>query len=115
MSECGIVTMQEEHERPLWHIDWQHTRLAPVGHADEQDVVEGVHAIDLGQQLVDHGVMHARAALHAAPLLADGVYLIKDDHMQLRCFPLGRLLCLSILGTRMFSQWCEIYTGYTIP
>lgn len=55
----------------------------PVGHANQQDVVEGVHAVDLGQQLVDDGVVRARAVAHAAALPADGVDLVKDDDVQL--------------------------------
>ena len=31
----------------------------PVGHPDDEDVVELVHAVYLGQQLVDHGVVDA--------------------------------------------------------
>lgn len=30
-----------------------------ISHADEEDVVEGVHAIDLRQQLVYKGIMYA--------------------------------------------------------
>lgn len=70
---------------------------APVGHADEQDVVQGIHAVDLGEQLVDHSVMHAAAAGHAAALLADGIDLIKDDDVQLGAVAPLRLLCLRIL------------------
>lgn len=49
---------------------------------DDQDVVELLHAVDLGQQLVDHGVVHARAAGARASLLADGIQLIEDDDME---------------------------------
>ena len=49
---------------------------------DDQDVVELLHAVDLGQQLVDHRVVDARAARHAAALLADGVDLVEDDDVQ---------------------------------
>ena len=48
----------------------------------DQDVVELLHAVYLGQQLVDDGVMDARAARHAATLLADGVDLVKDNDVQ---------------------------------
>ena len=58
-------------------------RTAPVGHSNEQDIVERVHAVNLGEQLIDDGVMHAGATLHAASLLADGIDLVKDDDMQL--------------------------------
>lgn len=55
----------------------------PVCHANEQDVVEGVHSINLSQQLVDDGVMRAGAVPHAATLPADGINLIKDYYVQL--------------------------------
>ena len=70
---------------------------SPVGHANEQDVVEGIHAVNLGQQLVDDGVVHAAAAGHAAALLADGVDLVKDDDVQLGAVALLSLLRLCIL------------------
>ena len=71
----------------------------PVGHADEQDVVQRVHAIDLGEELVDDCVMDAAAAGDAAALLADGVNLVKDDDVQLRRVALLRLLGLCVLQT----------------
>ncbi|KAK6302017.1 hypothetical protein J4Q44_G00280700 [Coregonus suidteri] len=45
-------------------------------------IVELLHSVYLGQQLVDHCVMNARAACHAATLLTDGVNLVKDDDVQ---------------------------------
>lgn len=48
----------------------------------DQDVVELLHAVDLGQQLVDHGVVDAGAARHAATLLTDGVDLVEDDDVK---------------------------------
>ena len=32
--------------------------FAPIGHPDHKNVVELVHPVDLGQQLVDDGVVH---------------------------------------------------------
>lgn len=49
---------------------------------DDQDVVKLLHTVNLRQQLVDHGVVHARAAGARASLLADGIQLIKDDDME---------------------------------
>ena len=49
---------------------------------NNQDIVELLHPIDLGQQLVDYGVVDASAASHAATLLADGIDLVKDDDVQ---------------------------------
>lgn len=59
---------------------------------DDQDVVELLHAVDLWQQLVDHRVVHARAAGARASLLADGVQLVKDDDVEAAvCSQLGRI------------------------
>jgi hypothetical protein len=55
----------------------------PVGHANEQDVVQSVHTVDLGQQLVHNRVVRSSAIPHAAALAADGVNLVKDDDVQL--------------------------------
>ena len=49
---------------------------------DDQDVVELVDSVNLGEQLVDHGVMDGRTASHRASRLTDGVYLIKDDDVE---------------------------------
>lgn len=50
-----------------------------------------LHAVDLGQQLVDHRVVHARAAGARASLLADGVQLVKDDDVEAAvCSQLGK-------------------------
>lgn len=51
-------------------------------HTNNEDVVQLLDAIDLGQQLVDHSVVHPGAAGHAPSLLADGVDFIKDDDVQ---------------------------------
>mmetsp|Transcript_3600 Transcript_3600/g.10246 ORF Transcript_3600/g.10246 Transcript_3600/m.10246 type:complete len:435 (-) Transcript_3600:206-1510(-) len=53
-----------------------------VGHANEKDVVEGVDAIDLGQQLVDNRVGNAGAIPDSATALADGIHLVEDDNVQ---------------------------------
>ena len=37
--------------------------FAPIGHPDHKNVVELVHPVDLGQQLVDDGVVHLRNKL----------------------------------------------------
>ena len=41
----------------------------PVGHADDEDVVELVDAVNLGEELIDHSVVDAGAARHGAPRL----------------------------------------------
>lgn len=47
-----------------------------------QDVVELLHTVDLGQKLVDDGVVDAGAPCHAPSLLANGIDLIEDDDVQ---------------------------------
>lgn len=49
---------------------------------DDQNVVELLHAVNLGQQLIHHRVVHARAAGARASLLADGVQLVEDDDVE---------------------------------
>jgi len=56
---------------------------APVGHSNQQDVVQSIHTINLGQQLVDNGVMSASTVPDTAALPANGIYFIKDDDVQL--------------------------------
>lgn len=51
-------------------------------HTYDQDVVELLHAVDLGQQLVDHGVMDSCAASHAATLFTDCINLIEYDDVK---------------------------------
>mmetsp|Transcript_18438 Transcript_18438/g.48130 ORF Transcript_18438/g.48130 Transcript_18438/m.48130 type:complete len:560 (-) Transcript_18438:737-2416(-) len=71
-----------------------------VGHADEQDVVQGVNSVDLGEQLVDERVVHAGAVFDRAALLADGVNLVKDDDVQLAVFAASLVLRLRIRKQR---------------
>lgn len=76
----------------LFHYQHKTTSVLslPVILTDDQDVVELFHAVNLRKQLVDHGVVHARAAGACSSLLADGVQLIKDDDMQATvCSQLG--------------------------
>lgn len=49
---------------------------------NNQDVVQLLNTIDLGQQLVDNGVVNSCATSHASSLLADGIDFIKDDDVQ---------------------------------
>lgn len=49
---------------------------------NDQDVVKLLHAVNLGQKLVDNSVVHACAAGTCSSLLADGVQLIKDDDVK---------------------------------
>lgn len=66
----------------------------------DQDVVELLHAVDLGQQLVDHRVVDAGAAGHAATLFTDGVDLIKYDDVE------------AAVGTELFGRETESRTTH---
>ena len=63
-----------------------HSQKAPPPRSltDDEYVVELLDAVDLGEQLVDHGVVHPGAAGHTAALLTDRVQLVKDDDVQAR-------------------------------
>ena len=69
---------------------------AAAARTDEQDVVERVDAVDLGQQRVDDAVVHARAAARRAARLADCIDLVKDDHVQRRVLCERRLVALRV-------------------
>ena len=72
--------------------------FAPIGHPDHKNVVELVHPVDLGQQLVDDGVVHLRNKLdnlfdnyivHPRALatarpssLTDRIDLVEDNDVQ---------------------------------
>lgn len=49
---------------------------------NDQDVVKLLHAVNLGQKLVDNSVVHACAAGARSSLLADGVQLVKDNDVK---------------------------------
>lgn len=55
----------------------------PVGHSNEQYVVQSIHTINLGQQLVDDGVMRGCTISNRTTLLANGINLVKYDDVQL--------------------------------
>lgn len=63
----------------------------------DQDVVELLHSVNLGQQLVDHSVMDSCAACHASTLLTDCINLIKYDDVK------------ATVGTKLLSRqkWGE--------
>ncbi len=70
--------------------------VPPVGHSDNQDVVQLVYTVHLGQQLVDDRVVDAGGAGDAAPLLANGVNLVKDDDVEARVGAHAELLLLGV-------------------
>lgn len=58
----------------------------------DQDIVELLHSIYLGQQLVDDSVVDSGAACHAATLLTDGINLIEYDDVK------------PAVGTKLFDR-----------
>jgi len=83
--------------------------VLPVGHPDDEYVVETVDAVDLGEQLVDDGLLHARARLHGAPLPADRVDLVEDDDVQ------GRLVALGLhVLLRLLEQLADVLLRLTL-
>lgn len=70
-------------DRPVSHLTfWELDRESVCLHTNDQDVVELLHTVKLGQQLVDHSVMDSRAASHAATLFTDCINLIKYDDVK---------------------------------
>lgn len=64
---------------PSWPQHCLVEQILAVGHADDHDVVQRFHSVDVGQQLIDHLIANLRAntALHPS-LLANRIYLIED-------------------------------------
>jgi hypothetical protein len=56
--------------------------VLPVGHPNNQNVVEAVDSVDLREQLVHYSLLHARPRLHGAPLPADRIDLIEYDNVE---------------------------------
>ena len=54
------------HLQPPWPQQGFIQHVLPVGHANQQDVVQGVNAINLGQELIDNGVMHPSTTVDTA-------------------------------------------------
>ena len=55
----------------------------PIGHSDHKNIIELVHSVNLGEKLVDNGVIDPRTlATAGASRLADRVNLVKDDDVQ---------------------------------
>ena len=48
-----------------------------VGHSDDENVIERIDTVNLGQQLIDDRVVNASAVAAATANLADGVDLEK--------------------------------------
>jgi hypothetical protein len=82
-------------------------QVLAVGHADDDDVVERLHSVDVGEQLVDHLVAHLRP--HPAvrsPLLADRVDLVEHDDVQRTLVP-----HLPLVRTRLREQLADVLLG----
>ena len=92
---------------------------------NDEDVVQLVDTIDLGQKLVDDRVMDSRTAGHGASRLTDRIYLIKDDDVQatvdshleeqdnLMCTPLFTPICKKGQVANQLYNNLYIYTHST--
>ena len=67
-----------------------------VGHADQEDVVEGVDTVNLQEELVDDRVLHASAVRERTTRLLDGVNLVEDTDMQAAVVTLELVLSIGV-------------------
>ena len=84
LPSCSVGQMHlYMHLEPARSEDGLIEQILAIGHPDDHDVVEGLHSVDVCQQLVDHLVAHLRAhsPVHA-PLLAYRVDLVEDYYVQ---------------------------------
>mmetsp|Transcript_9838 Transcript_9838/g.25932 ORF Transcript_9838/g.25932 Transcript_9838/m.25932 type:complete len:320 (+) Transcript_9838:136-1095(+) len=58
--------------------------VGPVGGAEDEDVLRGAHAVDLGQNLVDDAVTRLTAAGGGAARLCDRVDLVEEEDARRR-------------------------------
>mmetsp|Transcript_22607 Transcript_22607/g.55847 ORF Transcript_22607/g.55847 Transcript_22607/m.55847 type:complete len:334 (+) Transcript_22607:966-1967(+) len=77
--------------------------VLPVGHADDKDIVERVDAVNLGEELVDDRVAHARAVTRRAACLAHRVDLVKDDDVKV-----GVVAALVLFGLGVRKQVADV-------
>jgi hypothetical protein len=63
-----------------------------VGHADDEDVVELVDTIHLGEELVDNRVPDTGPVVLGTTLLTNRIKLIKDDDVKVTLIPLFLVL-----------------------
>lgn len=74
---------RDDIRRPVSHVTfWELDRESVGLRTNDQDIVELLHAVELGKQLVDHSVMDSRAASHTATLFTDCINLIKYDDVK---------------------------------
>ena len=68
---------------PSWPQHCLVEQILAVGHADDHDVVQRFHSVDVGQQLIDDLIANLRAntALHPS-LFANRIYLIEDNDVK---------------------------------
>ena len=65
-------------------------KVPSVGDADDEDVVEALHAVEFREELIDDVVVHHRRRRASAPArLHDGVDLVEHDDVQPRLIPLA--------------------------
>ncbi len=61
-----------------------------------QNIVKLIDSVNLGQQLVDDGIVDSRVSGDGASSLTDGVNLVEDDDVEAGVCPHPFLLLLSI-------------------
>lgn len=84
LPSCGIGQVNFDVDfKPAWPEDGLIKQVLSVGHSDDDDIVERLHSVDVGQQLVDYLIAHlcAHPAIGSS-LLADGVDLVEDYYVE---------------------------------
>eukprot|EP00732_Lithocolla_globosa_P002724 Lithocolla_globosa_v1_NODE_1889_length_2271_cov_14.911101.p2 type:complete len:318 gc:universal NODE_1889_length_2271_cov_14.911101:997-1950(+) len=97
-----------------FHLHLQATRtgqglvdhVLPVGHADHEDVVDGVHSIDFRQQLIDNRITNPCVITSGASCFADGIDLVKDDDVQR-----ALVAALLVLGLGIGKKIADVFFG----
>lgn len=56
--------------------------IPSVCHPNDQNIVQLLHAVYLGQQLIDHSIVDTRVAPTGAASFANGVDLVEDDDVK---------------------------------
>lgn len=55
---------------------------SPINCQTYKNIIQLIHTVDLGEQLIDDSVVDARVSSDGTAGLANGVYFVKDDDVQ---------------------------------
>lgn len=82
------------HLEAPWTEDGVIKEVLSVGHADDYDVVQGLHSVNVGEKLIHHLVtdLPAYSSVYS-PLLADGIDLVEDDYVERTAIAQLLLIC----------------------